>query len=97
MSLGASGIIWELLDQNPRVAKSQSLLDRRSGIQVHLDAPGSAADKSGNADDKPGSAGDKIGSTSNHCSVQSGGNNIFIGNTAGASGNHSHYLSFNNF
>ena len=28
---------------------------------------------------------------------QSGKNNIFFGNTAGAPGNHSYYLSFNNF
>ena len=28
---------------------------------------------------------------------QSGRNNIFLGNTAGAPGNHSYYLSFNNF
>jgi hypothetical protein len=28
---------------------------------------------------------------------QSGKNNIFFGNAAGAPGNHSYYLSFNNF
>jgi len=59
LSLGASGSIWELSDQNPRVVKSQSRLDRCSGLQVHLGAPGSAGEK-------PRSADDKSGSTSNH-------------------------------
>jgi len=39
VTLCASGSIWELLDQNFRVIKSQSVLDRCSGHQVHLGAP----------------------------------------------------------
>jgi len=41
MSLGASGSVWELSDQNSSMVKSQSLQDRCSGLQVHLGAPGS--------------------------------------------------------
>ena len=55
ISLGASGSVWELSDQNPGVVKSQSWLDRRSGFQVHLGAPGSAGDKTGSANEKLGS------------------------------------------
>jgi hypothetical protein len=44
-SLGASGSVWELSDQNPRVVKSQSVLDRCSGLQVHLGAPRTADNK----------------------------------------------------
>jgi len=57
-----------------------------------------------------GSAGDKSGSTWEHLGApatslgappiteeQSGKNNIFFGNAAGAPGNHSYYLSFNDF
>ena len=66
MSLGASGSVSELSDQNHRVAKSQSLLDQLSGLEVHVGAPGSAGDKTGSADDKPGSASKKPGNTSNH-------------------------------
>jgi len=73
-SLGASGSVWELSDQNPRVVKSFSVLDRCTGLQVHLAAlkragnkPGSANDKPGSANHKPGSTDDKLGSTSNHC------------------------------
>jgi hypothetical protein len=55
MSLGASGSIWKLSDRNPRLVKSQSWLDRRSGLQMYLGAPESAGDKAGNADNKPGS------------------------------------------
>jgi hypothetical protein len=32
-----------------------------------------------------------------HNTVEQLGKNIFIGKAAGASGNHSYYLSFNNF
>jgi len=60
----------------------------------HLGAPGTAGDKSGSADDKPWSPGDNSGSTSNH-SRAVWQNNIFIGDVAGASGNHSYYLLFN--
>jgi len=49
----------------------------------------------GSAGDKPGTAGNKSGSTSNH-SRAVWENNI-IGNAAGAPGNHSYYLSFNDF
>jgi len=52
-SLGASGSVWELLDQYPRVVKSQSLLDQCSGLQVCQGAPGSAGDKFGSVDRKP--------------------------------------------
>jgi len=60
MSLGASRSVWELSDQNRRQVKSQRWLDRRSGLQEHLGAPGSANDNSQ-------SAGAKPGSTSTHC------------------------------
>jgi len=53
MSVGGSGSVWELSDQNPRVVKSLSWLDRSSGLQVHLRAPGSAHNNPG--------------SNSNHC------------------------------
>ena len=39
LSLGAAGSVWELPDQNPRVVRFQSLLDRCSGLQVHRGAP----------------------------------------------------------
>jgi hypothetical protein len=58
MSQGASGSVWELSDRNPRVVKSHSWLDQRSGLQVHLGATGSAGDNSGSADNKRGSTWD---------------------------------------
>ena len=36
VSLAASGSVRELFDHNPRVAKSQSPLERCSGLQVYL-------------------------------------------------------------
>ena len=46
LSLRASGSVWELSDQNPRVVKSQSWLDQCSGLQVRLGTTRSAGDKS---------------------------------------------------
>jgi len=51
MPLGASGSDCELSDKNHRVAKSQSILNRHSGLQVHLGTPGSASDKAVSAND----------------------------------------------
>ena len=47
LSLGVSGSVRELSDQNPRVVKCHSLLERCSDLQVHLGAPGSAKNKPG--------------------------------------------------
>jgi len=55
MSLGASGSVWELSDQNPRVVKSQRCLDQCSGLQVRMGACWSAGDNPGSADNRPGS------------------------------------------
>jgi len=113
------------------VVKSQSLLDRRSGLQMQLGVPGSACNTPGCADDKPGStwerrrqAWEHLGALATHLGalathlgahakrlgtprtslgacqitiVQSGKNIFFVGNAAGAPGNHSHYISFNDF
>jgi len=40
LSLGASGSVWELSDQNSRVVESQSCLDQCSGFQVHQGSAG---------------------------------------------------------
>jgi len=48
-------------DENPRVVKSQSGLDRCSGLEVHLGAPGSTVSKAGSADHKPGSTWERQG------------------------------------
>ena len=50
----------------------------------------------GSTGDKPGSADDKSGSTSNHSRVVWEKQHL-LGNAAGAPGNHSYYLSFNDF
>jgi len=63
--------------------------ERLGALATRLGAPTTSLGAPGSADEKPGS-------TSNHCR-QSGRNNIFFGNTAGAPGNHSYYLSFNDF
>jgi len=39
LSLGASGSVWKLSDQNPRVVKFKSILDWCSGLYVQLGAP----------------------------------------------------------
>jgi hypothetical protein len=59
------------------------------GPTTSLGAPGSAGDN-------PERAGDKSGSTSTTVE-QSGKNNIVFRNAAGTAGNHSYYLSFNDF
>ena len=62
----------------------------------HRGGSESPGDKPGSADDKSGSPGNKSGCTSNH-STAVWENNIIFGNAAGVPGNHSYYLSFNNF
>jgi len=59
-----------------------------------LGAPGSASDKPGRADHKPESAGNQPGSTSNHSRAVWEEQHL-LGNSAGAPGNYSYYLSFN--
>jgi hypothetical protein len=59
-----------------------------------LGAPTTTLEAPGSAGDKPGSAGDMSGSASND-STAVWENNIIFGNAAGAPGNHSYYLSFN--
>jgi len=49
---GASGSVWELSDQNPRVVWSQTLLDRFSRLQMHLGAPGSSNHKLGSTSNR---------------------------------------------
>jgi len=54
-SLGASGSVWGMSDNNPRVVKSIRLMDRCSGLQEHLGAPGSTCDDPGSTDNMTGS------------------------------------------
>jgi len=65
-------------------------------IVIGLGTPWSPGDKPGSTCDNSGSAGNESGSASNH-SRAVGKNTIFLGNAAGAPGNHSYYLSFNDF
>jgi hypothetical protein len=67
----------------------QSNCRRRDQAWEHLGAPTTSQGALG-------SAGDKSGSTPNH-SRAVWEYNIFFGNAAGAPGNLSYYLSFNNF
>ena len=65
-------------------------------------APGSAGHEAGSAGDMSGSAGDIWRSTATSLgaprnAVEQYGKNIFVGNTAHAPGNHSYYLSFNDY
>jgi len=53
--ISVSGSIWELSHQHPGVLKSQSCLDRYSGLHVQLDAPGSPGNKFGSTNAKSGS------------------------------------------
>jgi hypothetical protein len=85
-----------LSDHIQRVAKSQRLLDESSGLQVHLGAPGSASGKTGSTYDKLGSASDKPVYTLNHCRAGWAKQHL-LWERAGALGNHSYYLSFNDF
>jgi hypothetical protein len=62
---------------------------------ISLGAPGSVSAKLESADNKPGSADHRPGSMLNHSRAV--WENIFFGNAAGAPGNDSHYLLFNNF
>jgi len=55
LSLGASGSISELADENPTMIKCQSWLDRCSGLLICQEAPWCAGHKHGPADNKSGS------------------------------------------
>ena len=99
-SLGASGRVWELSNQNPRVVISQSRLDRRSG-------PSGAARRTWERRRQGwehrqqawkllGAPATILGAPATSLGApritlaQSGRNNILFGNTAGAPGNHSY-------
>jgi len=66
------------------------------GPATSLGVPTTSLGAGGNSSDKAGSAGDRSGSTSNHSRAVRE-NNILFGNAAGVPGNHSYYLSFNDF
>jgi hypothetical protein len=65
-------------------------------LTTGLGAPRSAGDNPESTDNKPESASNISGSTSSHRRAV-WENNIFLQNTAGAPGNLSYYLSYNDF
>jgi len=98
LSLGASGSIWELPDQNAMVVKSQSVQDQCIGLQVHQRAPASAGGKTGSADYKPRSAGIKPGSTLNHSTADWEKQYLVWERSWCAPGTyHTYFFSFNKF
>jgi hypothetical protein len=66
------------------------------GFQVHLGAPGSTSNNEGVATKTMGALARSLG-TPPITTEQCGTNNILFGNTGGATGNHSYYLSFSDF
>jgi len=100
MSLGASGSVWQLSDQNHRVAKSRSLLDRRSALRCTWEHLGAPVTRLGAPRTNLGAPAKSLAVPATSLGTpritveQSGRNNIFFGNPASAPGNHIYYLSF---
>jgi len=103
MSLGASGSVWELSDQNPREVKYQRLLDCTVAFRCTWEYRGAPTTSLGAPATSLGAPATNLGAPATGPGAprftgdQSGWNTLFSGNTAGGAGKHSYYLSFNNF